>query len=77
MIRDGKNGFVVQSRNPQQYAAAVRRAAGLRTARSVSLEIAAKYSVEHLADDLGRIWHPLATGPHTAESIGRPIRKVA
>jgi glycosyltransferase involved in cell wall biosynthesis len=77
MICDGENGFVVTDRDPEQYAAAVRGAARLRTARSVSVQFAERYSVKHMADDLGRIWNPLAPTTASAQSTGRLIREAA
>lgn len=61
LIRQGHNGFIVRSRDPQEFAASVKKAVDLPNAGRISLEIALKYSTEHLARDLGRIWKPLAT----------------
>lgn len=63
MIRDGRNGFVVEGRDPERFAAAILAARGLPNASSSSTEIASRYSVDRLASDLGHLWQPLAT-PH-------------
>lgn len=60
MVREGHNGFVVGGRDPREFAAAVLRAATLPDAAVVSSEIAERYSIENLAEDLGKIWKPLA-----------------
>lgn len=61
LIREGHNGFIVRSREPQEFAASVRKAAGLPDVGPISLEIVKRYSIEFLARDLGRVWKPLAT----------------
>lgn len=60
MIREGENGFIVRDRDPRRFAAAVRKAAVLPRVAEISSEIAGRYSLEGLAEDLGRIWRPLA-----------------
>jgi glycosyltransferase involved in cell wall biosynthesis len=75
MIRPGKNGFVCSQRQPDQFAAEVLRAAHLTGASEVSLEIAAAYSMNRLAADLGRLWKPL--GPRTSSAAGEVHRVLA
>jgi glycosyltransferase involved in cell wall biosynthesis len=77
MIRDGENGFIVHSRDPQPYASAVRKAAQLTQAREVSVAIAEQYSIQTLSRDLGRIWKPLAPKSDTADLAGLPAREAA
>lgn len=60
MIVNGANGYVVQTRNPQQYAQAVLDALKLRDAAQVSLQIAPRYSVANMREELGKVWRPLA-----------------
>ncbi len=69
MISEGGNGFVVDGRDPLAYAAAVRRALNLPGAGRVSREIAARYAVDGLADDLRSRWSALREQPAlTAET---------
>ena len=63
MIRDGQNGFVVTRRDPEGFADAVVRARTLPDFARVSTEIAARFSADTLAADLGRLWPPLAARP--------------
>jgi glycosyltransferase involved in cell wall biosynthesis len=63
MISEGRNGFVVTERDPQQFAAAVRHAVELPGAARVSREIAARYAVDGLADDLRERWSALREQP--------------
>jgi glycosyltransferase involved in cell wall biosynthesis len=59
MIIDGLNGFVVDERNPDVYAAALRCALALPDAGQVSRNIAARYSVSGLRSELRKQWPAL------------------
>ena len=59
MICHGENGFIVEERNPRQFANAILKTLELKSARKISLEIASRYSTKTLAFDLGSIWNPL------------------
>jgi hypothetical protein len=59
MINDGLNGFVVLGRDSENYAKAVYNAMNLESAAQNSLKVSERYSVKHLAHDLGAIWPPL------------------
>lgn len=56
MVRQGENGFVVESRDPRTYAEAVRKAMSLESATDTSLRLSSRYSVRTLAVDLDAIW---------------------
>jgi len=60
MIREAENGFIVRSRDPEEYAGAVRRALELRDASRVSLELAQQYALPELARRIGRVFKPLS-----------------
>ncbi len=66
MIAEGRNGFVVDGRDPLAYAAAVRRALELPEAARESREIAGRYAVQGLADDLRSRWSALCERPAAA-----------
>jgi glycosyltransferase involved in cell wall biosynthesis len=63
MISEGRNGFVVPARHPREFAAAVTRAIQLPRAARVSREIAARYAVDTLGDDLRERWSVLREQP--------------
>ena len=63
MIAEGLNGFVVEGRDPETYAAAVRKALSLRDAEHVSRKIAARYSLAGLAHELRAKWTALQDAP--------------
>jgi glycosyltransferase involved in cell wall biosynthesis len=63
MIAEGLNGFVVEGRDPETYAAAVRKALSLRDAEHVSRKIAARYSLAGLAGELRAKWPALQDAP--------------
>jgi glycosyltransferase involved in cell wall biosynthesis len=67
MIRQGKNGFVVEGRNPKLFSEAILRTLEIKKAEKISMEIAARYSTKTIAPDLGRIWSPLSV-PDTKNS---------
>jgi glycosyltransferase involved in cell wall biosynthesis len=58
-IVEGGNGYIVASRDPAVYAAAVQKALNLANASQVSLQIAMRFSVERLAAELRPLWTPL------------------
>ncbi|OHB60349.1 MAG: hypothetical protein A2167_00330 [Planctomycetes bacterium RBG_13_46_10] len=60
MIVEGANGFVIDGRDPKQFAEAMNSALALKEADKVSLGIADKYTLKNLAIDLGKFWKPLA-----------------
>lgn len=60
MVRPGENGFVVKSRDPEDFALAMARAAELPRAARVSRKIAREYDVKFLRDRLVQAWPSLA-----------------
>ena len=66
MISEGRNGFVVEGRDPRAYAEAVRRALELPGAAALSRKIAARYAVDGLALDLRARWSALREQPALA-----------
>jgi glycosyltransferase involved in cell wall biosynthesis len=59
MIREGENGFVVRTRDPEAHAEAIRRALLLRDAQRVSVEIASRYGLDSIGQ-IGKLWKVLA-----------------
>ena len=59
MVYDGKNGYIVGKRDPVQFAQAISQALQLSNATKVSENIAKRYSLETLKEDLGTAWEPL------------------
>jgi glycosyltransferase involved in cell wall biosynthesis len=60
MIREAENGFIVCSRDPEEYAGAIRRALALPGAARVSLELARQYALPEFARRIGRVFKPLS-----------------
>lgn len=60
LIRQWENGFVVEGRDPEAFAAAMAAATRLEGARAVSLALAAGYRLDRLAARLGACWGVLA-----------------
>ncbi|MBN1972129.1 MAG: glycosyltransferase family 4 protein [Sedimentisphaerales bacterium] len=60
MIIEGKNGFIVENRHPKSFSEAMCRTLALKEVEHISLTIANKYALKHLASDLGTLWKPLA-----------------
>jgi glycosyltransferase involved in cell wall biosynthesis len=60
MVHQGKNGFIVSGREPEDYANAILDSLELVGASEYSLKISSKYAVNQLVRDLGSIWSPLS-----------------
>jgi glycosyltransferase involved in cell wall biosynthesis len=60
LIRQGRNGWVLPTRDPACYAEAIVKALHLPSVADVSLPIADQFAVTNLARDLGALWRPLA-----------------
>ena len=56
MIVEGKNGFIVRSRDPGEFANTIERGLRLKNVKEVSLAIASKYDLSLLKYDLDRLW---------------------
>ncbi|HEX4996606.1 MAG TPA: glycosyltransferase [Terriglobia bacterium] len=59
MIIEGRNGLIVQSRDPVEYAAAMEQALGLTDAPRWSTPIADQYSLHRIRERLRELWTPL------------------
>lgn len=62
MVVDGKNGYVVKSRDPEDFAQAIRDALELPVENNVasfSLDVSKRFSKERLAIDWAASWEPL------------------
>lgn len=59
LIIEGKNGFVIPSRNPQAFALAMEKAMKLKNYSKISREIAKKYALINLKSDLTAVWPAL------------------
>jgi glycosyltransferase involved in cell wall biosynthesis len=62
MVVEGQNGFIVRQRDPVAFAQAMDDALGLEAVDQVSTTTASRYRLGGLAQDLGRVWSPLAGG---------------
>ena len=73
MIVPGRNGFVVQSRDPNAFAAAMEKALLLTDASALSAAIADQFSLSRMRERLAELWFPLRTeGPERL-----PISEIA
>lgn len=59
MIDEGKNGYIVGSRKPEEFCKAIRKALAIKEASSHSIRKAQQYSLESMALDMARLWTPL------------------
>jgi glycosyltransferase involved in cell wall biosynthesis len=58
LIESGKNGYIVDNRDPRSFHEAAVAALSL-DARECSLHKARRYALDSLGEDLGRLWAPL------------------
>ena len=66
MIIEGENGFVIETRDPFEFADAMTKALTLKQAQQVSLSLVKKYALKNLAKDIAANWKPLAnSGEYT------------
>jgi glycosyltransferase involved in cell wall biosynthesis len=56
MINEGENGYVVESRNPIEFAEAIKKGLELKNVPEKSVEIASKYALSSLKEDLNKLW---------------------
>jgi colanic acid/amylovoran biosynthesis glycosyltransferase len=59
MVWHGRNGFIVQDRDPRQFATSMSSALNLPGAKALSIEVADKYSAKRLGCDLLTAWPAL------------------
>ena len=55
MIHNGENGFVIESRNPDDFAGAIQSALELPDVEQTSREIVQDYTVETIVDDFSKV----------------------
>jgi len=73
MIIPRKNGFVVQTRDPAEYANAMESALTLRDVEGFSTAIADRFSLTRLGERLGRLWSPLDVGSVQADPMDMSV----
>jgi glycosyltransferase involved in cell wall biosynthesis len=71
MIVNGRNGFIVQRRDPSAFANAMLDALALENAKIVSLQIAEQYSLNHMKKRLSQLWKPLQIDPESSTLSGQ------
>ena len=59
IINEGCNGYVVEDRDPEKFADAMRKALILEDVKEFSIKESEKYALKYLARDLGNIFTPL------------------
>lgn len=59
MVRNGENGYIVATREPSDFAAAIKLGLDLPKAEEVSLRLASRFALESLHSDLAQAWPPL------------------
>jgi glycosyltransferase involved in cell wall biosynthesis len=70
MILPGGNGLIVQSRDPEEFAAAMERVLSLKDVAATSAAIVTRFSLSTLGDRLRQLWYPLHEA-RTRAQIGR------
>lgn len=68
LVKNGKNGWILRTRDPAAYAQAIVDTLRLPSAADVSLAIADRFALTNLARDLGALWKPLAPTATDAHS---------
>lgn len=68
MIIPGKNGFVVSTRNPVEFAEAIESALNLSDAQRLSTEIADRFSLTKVGGQIAHLWPPLC--PTSLQAAG-------
>jgi len=56
LISNGGNGFIMHNRDPEELVRLIENTLLLKDSKRVSLELAAKYSLEYLYSDLLNVW---------------------
>ncbi len=59
MVAEGKNGYILRSRDAREFANAVESALDLRNAEAVSIEIADRYGLAAMGRRLSALWEPM------------------
>ena len=58
LIEEGSNGYVVATRNPEEFAAKMLAALELENPNYVSFAIAQRYALDKLGSELKALWKP-------------------
>ena len=56
IVSEGCNGYILNSRDPTEFASLIKRALELKNINEYSMSNRDKFSVEHLKDDLDKLW---------------------
>lgn len=56
IVLEGSNGYILNGRNPFDFAKLIKKALELKNVKEYSMENRDKFSVEHLKDDLDKLW---------------------
>lgn len=56
IVLEGSNGYILNGRNPSDFAKLIKKALELKNVKEYSMENRDKFSVEHLKDDLDKLW---------------------
>jgi glycosyltransferase involved in cell wall biosynthesis len=60
MIYNGRNGFIVENRDPVNFADTILKTIDLIDFEQISTQIAERFSTKKIEDDLSKIWAPLS-----------------
>jgi glycosyltransferase involved in cell wall biosynthesis len=71
LVQEGRNGFIVRSREPREFAAAIQSALKLQIPNPVSLAIAQRYALDNFRSDLAELWEPFRARPSTGTGVPR------
>lgn len=56
IVSEGKNGYILNGRNPVDFARLIKKALELKNVKDYSIKNREQFSVEYLKDDLERLW---------------------
>jgi glycosyltransferase involved in cell wall biosynthesis len=70
LVRQAVNGFVLEDRDPETFARAVEDTLRLESAAVVSRDLAMRYSLATLSEDLRRAWPALRGAGRVPEHVG-------
>jgi len=56
IVSEGRNGYILNGRDPVDFARLIKKALDLKNVNEYSMKNRDKFSVEHLKDDLDKLW---------------------
>jgi len=59
LIKQGKNGFVVKNRDPEEFSVCIQKSLDLENVSDISISIASNYTLSALKSDLTTLWKQL------------------